>query len=137
MYSMQLGIGYSVGSLASKPERDLLMRDFMEIETVHFPKSGSQITPAHHYTDFIFSTYSPFAFRFFRDLFRIQPDDFMLSITNEPLQELSNPGASGSMFFRTKDDQFIIKTVEKNEAKFLLKLLPGYYMVNAIVLIIH
>nr|XP_027201159.1 phosphatidylinositol 4-phosphate 5-kinase type-1 alpha-like [Dermatophagoides pteronyssinus] len=128
MYSIQLGIGYSVGSMASKPERDLLMRDFMQIETVHFPKSGSQITPAHHYTDFTFSTYTPFAFRYFRDLFRIQPDDFMLSITNESLQELSNPGASGSMFFRTRDDQFIIKTVEKTEAKFLLKLLPGYYM---------
>ncbi|OTF76438.1 phosphatidylinositol-4-phosphate 5-kinase type I-like protein [Euroglyphus maynei] len=128
MYSIQLGIGYSVGSMASKPERDLLMLDFMQIETVHFPKSGSQITPAHHYTDFTFSTYTPFAFRYFRDLFRIQPDDFMLSITNESLQELSNPGASGSMFFRTRDDQFIIKTVEKTEAKFLLKLLPGYYM---------
>nr|XP_046917500.1 probable phosphatidylinositol 4-phosphate 5-kinase MSS4 [Dermatophagoides farinae] len=128
MYSIQLGIGYSVGSMASKPERDLLMRDFMQIETVHFPKSGSHITPAHHYTDFTFSTYTPFAFRYFRDLFRIQPDDFMLSITNESLQELSNPGASGSMFFRTRDDQFIIKTVEKTEAKFLLKLLPGYYM---------
>ncbi|UXI18591.1 doublesex and mab-3 related transcription factor [Sarcoptes scabiei] len=128
MYSIQLGIGYSVGSMASKPERDLLMRDFMQIETVHFPKSGSPVTPAHHHTDFTFSTFTPFAFRYFRDLFRIQPDDFMLSITNEPLQELSNPGASGSMFFRTKDDQFIIKTVEKTEAKFLLKLMPGYYM---------
>ncbi|KAI2811451.1 hypothetical protein RDWZM_003750 [Blomia tropicalis] len=128
MYSIQLGIGHSVGSLASKPERDVLYNDFNTIETVAFPKAGTTTTPAHHFTDYEFTTYTPNAFRHFRDLFRIQPDDFMLSMTNEPLQELSNPGASGSMFFRTDDDQFIIKTVEKNESKFLLKLLPGYYM---------
>ena len=130
MHSIQLGIGYSIGSLASKPERDLLMRDFMEVETVQFPKSGSQTTPAHHYTDFIFSTYTPIAFRYFRDLFRIQPDDFMLSVVNAPLKELPNSGASGSVFYRTLDDNFIIKTVERSEAKFLHKLMPGYYMVN-------
>merc|ERR1712226_862269 len=41
---------------------------------------------------------------------------------------MSNPGASGSLFWRTHDDQFIIKTVQKDEATFLRKLLPAYYM---------
>lgn len=48
---------------------------------------------------------------------------------NEPLREVINPGASGSLFFVTNDDSYIIKTVQRVEAKFLQKLLPGYYMV--------
>ena len=43
--------------------------------------------------------------------------------------ELVNPGASGSIFYRSSDDQFILKTVQSKEAEFLTKLLPGYYMV--------
>jgi 1-phosphatidylinositol-4-phosphate 5-kinase len=42
---------------------------------------------------------------------------------------LKNPGASGSLFYLTADDEFIIKTVQKKEADFLKRLLPGYYMV--------
>ncbi|RWS27334.1 phosphatidylinositol 4-phosphate 5-kinase type-1 alpha-like protein [Leptotrombidium deliense] len=126
--SIQLGIGYAVGSLASKPERDLLMQDFAIVETTSFPKEGSNITPAHHYSDFKFKTYAPVAFRYFRDLFGIQPDDFLLSVCNEPMRELTNPGASGSVFYLTNDDEFIIKTVQHKEADFLQKLLPGYYM---------
>lgn len=53
------------------------------------------------------------------------------SLCNEPLIELSNPGASGSVFYVTSDDEFIIKTVMHKEAEFLQKLLPGYYMVCA------
>lgn len=52
------------------------------------------------------------------------------SLCNEPLIELSNPGASGSVFYVTSDDEFIIKTVMHKEAEFLQKLLPGYYMVR-------
>lgn len=55
---------------------------------------------------------------------------FQYSICSEPLIELSNPGASGSLFFVTSDDEFIIKTVQHKEAEFLQKLLPGYYMVS-------
>ena len=45
------------------------------------------------------------------------------------MRELSNPGASGSLFYLSADDEFIVKTVQKKEAKFLQKLLPGYYLV--------
>lgn len=52
------------------------------------------------------------------------------SLCNEPLIELSNPGASGSLFYVSSDDEFIIKTVQHKEAEFLQKLLPGYFMVS-------
>ncbi|XP_048506256.1 phosphatidylinositol 4-phosphate 5-kinase type-1 alpha-like isoform X7 [Athalia rosae] len=128
MGSIQLGIQHAVGGLASKPERDLLMQDFMTVETTNFPSEGSNHTPAHHFSEFKFKNYAPIAFRYFRDLFGIQPDDFLMSMCSSPLRELSNPGASGSIFYLTEDDEFIIKTVQHKEGEFLQKLLPGYYM---------
>lgn len=126
--SLQLGIHSSVGRLSSKPERDVLMQDFTMLEKTNFPAAGSQTTPAHRFDDFKFKAYAPVAFRYFRDLFGISPDDYLLSVCNETLIELSNPGASGSVFYKTKDDRFIIKTVQQKESFFLRKLLPKYFM---------
>nr|XP_020462945.1 phosphatidylinositol 4-phosphate 5-kinase type-1 alpha-like [Monopterus albus] len=126
--AIQLGIAHTVGSLSQKAERDVLMQDFVVVESIFFPGEGSNLTPAHHYSDFRFKTYAPIAFRYFRELFGIRPDDYLYSLCNEPLIELSNPGASGSLFYVSSDDEFIIKTVQHKEAEFLQKLLPGYFM---------
>ncbi|XP_066424085.1 putative PIP5K1A and PSMD4-like protein [Molothrus aeneus] len=126
--AIQLGITHTVGSLSTKPERDVLMQDFYVVESIFFPSEGSNLTPAHHYNDFRFKTYAPVAFRYFRELFGIRPDDYLCSLCSEPLIELSNSGASGSLFYVSSDDEFIIKTVQHKEAEFLQKLLPGYYM---------
>ncbi|XP_062395144.1 phosphatidylinositol 4-phosphate 5-kinase type-1 alpha isoform X1 [Sardina pilchardus] len=126
--AIQLGITYTVGSLSQKAERDVLMQDFVVVESIFFPSEGSNLTPAHHYSDFRFKTYAPIAFRYFRELFGIRPDDYLYSLCNDPLIELSNPGASGSIFYVSSDDEFIIKTVQHKEAEFLQKLLPGYFM---------
>ncbi|XP_071489957.1 phosphatidylinositol 4-phosphate 5-kinase type-1 alpha-like isoform X1 [Diadema antillarum] len=131
MAAIQLGIGHSVGGLSAKKdqrERDVLLQDFTVVESVFFPSEGSNITPAHSYPEFRFKTYAPIAFRYFRQLFGIQPDDFLVSLVDRMLTELSNPGASGSVFYLTQDDEFIIKTTQHKEADFLQKLLPGYYM---------
>ncbi|KIH61290.1 hypothetical protein ANCDUO_08444 [Ancylostoma duodenale] len=37
MSAIQLGIANSIGSLASRPDRDLLLQDFEKIENVAFP----------------------------------------------------------------------------------------------------
>ncbi|TMS03271.1 Phosphatidylinositol 4-phosphate 5-kinase type-1 beta [Larimichthys crocea] len=47
--AIQLGIGYTVGNLTSKPDRDVLMQDFYVVESVFLP----------------------------RDLFGIKPDDYL------------------------------------------------------------
>ncbi|KAK2704330.1 hypothetical protein QYM36_016656 [Artemia franciscana] len=77
--SIQLGIHQAVGGLASKPERDLLMHDFYAVETIYFPQEGSGNTLRHDYSPFTFKTYAPIAFRYFRDLFGIQPSDYLAS----------------------------------------------------------
>lgn len=46
--SIQLGIGYAVGNLTSKPERDVLMQDFYVVESVFLPR-----------LEFIFKTFPP------------------------------------------------------------------------------
>ena len=74
--------------MRSKPlfrydERDLLMQDFMTVETVAFPKSGSSTTPAHSFSDFTFRTFAPLAFRYFLQLFSVKKDDFMVGKHNQ------------------------------------------------------
>ncbi|GAU91082.1 hypothetical protein RvY_03404 [Ramazzottius varieornatus] len=128
MQSIQEGIRHSVGKLASEPERDVLFTDFENTEIVFHPEAGTKFTPAHNFGDFHFKTYAPIAFRHFREVFDISPEDYMMSICVEGLIEISNPGASGSLFYLTEDEMFIIKTVDHSEAGFLLKLLPQYYM---------
>ncbi|XP_028660427.1 phosphatidylinositol 4-phosphate 5-kinase type-1 alpha-like [Erpetoichthys calabaricus] len=126
--AIQLGIAHTVGGIGQRADRDVLMQDFYVVESTFFPGQGCSLTPAHHYGDFHFKTYAPFAFQYFRELFGISPVDYLYALCNEPLIELSNPGASGSVFFVSSNDEFIIKSVQHKEAEFLQKLLPGYYM---------
>ena len=60
-------------------ERDLLMQDFMTVETNFFPKNGGHHTPAHTFSDFKFSTFAPLAFRYFLNLFGVKREDFMVN----------------------------------------------------------
>uniref|UniRef100_A0A2K5L2S6 PIPK domain-containing protein n=1 Tax=Cercocebus atys TaxID=9531 RepID=A0A2K5L2S6_CERAT len=83
--------------------RDVLMQDFCMVESLFFPSEGSDLTPAHHSSDFPFKTYAPVAFAAF--------SSYLVS----PLIELSSSGADGSLLFQHK------------EAEFLQKLLPGYH----------
>ena len=51
-------------------------------------------------------------------MFKIDAADYMMSICgNDALRELSSPGKSGSIFFLSQDDRFMIKTLRKSEVK--------------------
>lgn len=59
-----------------------------------------------------------YVIRKLRELFGIDPAEYMLAICgNDALRELSSPGKSGSNFYLTQDDRFIIKTLKKSEVK--------------------
>jgi hypothetical protein len=69
---------------------------------------------------FVFVFFSLFIgyIRHLRELFQVDPADYMLAICgNDALRELSSPGKSGSFFYLTQDDRFMIKTVKKSEVK--------------------
>ncbi|KAA8538541.1 hypothetical protein F0562_028149 [Nyssa sinensis] len=129
MLNLQLGIRYSVGKHASIL-RDLKPSDFYPKEKfwTRFPSEGSKITPPHQSVEFRWKDYCPLVFRHLRELFQVDPADYMLAICgNDALRELSSPGKSGSFFYMTQDDRFMIKTVKKSEVKVLIRMLPSYY----------
>lgn len=129
MLNLQLGIRYSIGKHVSVL-RKLKQADFDPREKfwTRFPPEGSKVTPPHQSGEFRWKDYCPMVFRHMRELFKIDPADYMLAICgNDALRELSSPGKSGSVFYLTQDDRFIIKTVKKSEVKVLLRMLPSYY----------
>ncbi|CAL0321570.1 unnamed protein product [Lupinus luteus] len=130
MLNLQLGIRHSVGRPAPSASLDLKPSAFDPKEKVwtRFPPDGSKYTPPHPSCEFKWKDYCPVVFRTLRKLFKVDAADYMLSICgNDALRELSSPGKSGSFFYLTNDDRYMIKTMKKAEAKALLRMLPAYY----------
>ncbi|XP_047980132.1 phosphatidylinositol 4-phosphate 5-kinase 9 [Salvia hispanica] len=130
MLSLQLGIRYTVGKITPIQRREVRTTDFGPRASfwMNFPKEGSQLTPSHQSEDFKWKDYCPMVFRNLRELFGIDAADYMMSICgNDALRELSSPGKSGSVFFLSQDDRFMIKTLRKSEVKVLLRMLPNYH----------
>ncbi|KAI9122358.1 hypothetical protein K1719_007047 [Acacia pycnantha] len=130
MLSLQLGIRYTVGKITPIQRREVRMSDFGPRASfwMNFPSEGSQLTPPHQSEDFKWKDYCPMVFRNLRELFEIDTADYMMSICgNDALRELSSPGKSGSVFFLSQDDRFMIKTLRRSEVKVLLRMLPDYH----------
>ncbi|XP_059652005.1 phosphatidylinositol 4-phosphate 5-kinase 6-like [Cornus florida] len=130
MLNLQLGIRHSVGRPAPTTSLDLKASAFDPREKVwtKFPPEGSKHTPPHQSIDFKWKDYCPLVFRTLRKLFKVDPADYMISICgNDALRELSSPGKSGSFFYLTNDDKYMIKTMKKAEVKVLIRMLPAYY----------
>uniref|UniRef100_G3TNQ3 Phosphatidylinositol-4-phosphate 5-kinase type 1 gamma n=1 Tax=Loxodonta africana TaxID=9785 RepID=G3TNQ3_LOXAF len=134
--AVQLGIGYTVGNLSSKPERDVLMQDFYVVESIFFPSEGSNLTPAHHFQDFRFKTYAPVAFRYFRELFGIRPDDYLSLVCSSPwlwpLCVLSafQPGGGGRTASVSSSGEWTSEKCHRNRAAMGRQLLPGRRVQN-------
>ncbi|KAG4989121.1 hypothetical protein JHK85_032104 [Glycine max] len=130
MLNLQLGIRHSVGRPAPSASLDLKSSAFDPKEKVwtRFPPEGSKHTPPHPSCEFRWKDYCPVVFRALRKLFKVDPADYMISICgNDALRELSSPGKSGSFFYLTNDECYMIKTMKKAEVKVFLRMLPTYY----------
>ncbi|GLT41918.1 hypothetical protein SLA2020_159460 [Shorea laevis] len=130
MLNLQLGIRYTVGKITPVPNRDVRPSDFGDRARIimFFPRKGSQFTPPHKSVDFYWKDYCPMVFRDLRELFKLDAAEYMMSICGDDgLRELLSPGKSGSIFYLSHDDKFIIKTLKKAELKVLLKMLPNYH----------
>ncbi|XP_015580936.1 phosphatidylinositol 4-phosphate 5-kinase 8 isoform X2 [Ricinus communis] len=130
MLNLQLGIRYTVGKITPVPRREVRTSDFGDRARIrmYFPRKGSQFTPPHYSIDFYWKDYCPMVFRNLREMFKLDAAEYMMSICGDDgLRELSSPGKSGSIFYLSHDDRFVIKTLKKSELKFFLKMLPNYY----------
>ncbi|XP_024983824.1 phosphatidylinositol 4-phosphate 5-kinase 6-like isoform X3 [Cynara cardunculus var. scolymus] len=130
MLNLQLGIRHSVGRPA--PTKSLKLKptafDAEQKLWTKFPPEGSKHTPPHQSCEFKWKDYCPLVFRTLRKLFNVDTADYMLSICgNDALRELSSPGKSGSFFYLTNDDKYMIKTMKKSEVKVLKRMLPAYF----------
>lgn len=93
----------------------------------NFYSAGNELVPSAKY-DFKFKDYAPWVFRHLRALFRLDPADYLMSLTGKYiLSELGSPGKSGSFFYFSRDYKYIIKTIHHAEHKFLRKVLKDYY----------
>jgi 1-phosphatidylinositol-4-phosphate 5-kinase len=93
--------------------------------TIH--RTGNELTPSAKY-DFKFKDYAPWVFRHLRAKFKLDPADYLMSLTSKYiLSELGSPGKSGSFFYFSRDYKYIIKTIHHSEHKFLRKILKEYY----------
>uniref|UniRef100_A0A0D9W249 1-phosphatidylinositol-4-phosphate 5-kinase n=1 Tax=Leersia perrieri TaxID=77586 RepID=A0A0D9W249_9ORYZ len=109
MLQLQLGIRHSMGKSAAVPMRELSTAEFDPRRSFG---RGSHLRGQRHLWK----------------LFSVDPADYMLAICgNDALRERSSPGKSGSLFYLTQDDRFMIKTVRKSEVKLLIRMLPSYF----------
>lgn len=126
-YYMLTGIRVSVSRCNAKVDRELTDEDFKARQKLAFDISGNELIPSSKY-DFKFKDYSPWVFRHLRALFKLDPADYLMSLTSKYiLSELSSPGKSGSFFYFSRDFRFIIKTIHHSEHKMLRKILKDYY----------
>ncbi|KAI1377879.1 SAICAR synthase-like protein [Hypoxylon crocopeplum] len=126
-YNMLTGIRVSVSRTNAKLDRPLTDADFETKQKSTFDIAGNELVPSAKY-DFKFKDYAPWVFRHLRALFRLDPADYLMSLTGKYiLSELGSPGKSGSFFYFSRDYKYIIKTIHHAEHKFLRKVLKDYY----------
>ncbi|KAJ2896113.1 hypothetical protein MKZ38_005868 [Zalerion maritima] len=151
-YNMLTGIRVSVSRTNAKLDRELTDQDFEAKQKSTFdmyepPSSapspsnssfrqcadrfsnsaGNELVPSAKY-DFKFKDYAPWVFRNLRTKFKLDPADYLMSLTGKYiLSELGSPGKSGSFFYFSRDYKYIIKTIHHAEHKFLRKILKDYY----------
>ena len=138
MLNLQLGIRWSVGKAegeaaaaaaagGSKSEAPT-QEEYDRREKQVFPSAGSAETPPHPSRDFKWKDYSPAVFRKLRVAYGEDSGEYMVSVTgSQALRQMGSPGKSGSVFFMSHDDRYIIKTMRKDEQKKLQAMLPDYY----------
>ncbi|KAL7924796.1 hypothetical protein ACQKWADRAFT_258055 [Trichoderma austrokoningii] len=126
-YNMLTGIRVSVSRTNAKLDRELTDADFNVKQKSTFDITGNELVPSAKY-DFKFKDYAPWVFRHLRNAFRLDPADYLMSLTGKYiLSELGSPGKSGSFFYFSRDYKYIIKTIHHAEHKFLRKILREYY----------
>lgn len=126
-YNMLTGIRFTVSRTNAKIDRELTDADFDARHKFSFDITGNELTPSAKY-DFKFKDYAPWVFRHLRGNFKLDPADYLVSLTSKYiLSELGSPGKSGSFFYFSRDYKYIIKTIHHAEHKFLRKILREYY----------
>ena len=122
---------------------DLTKNDFCKFDKIHFKpqgsvavtassgvtKKGSYNTPPHKLPHkFIFKDYCPKVYRQIRAYYGIKEEDYMVSVCGDfHFIEFMTNSKSGEWFYYSGDAKYLIKTMSKEESKFMRALLPHYF----------
>ena len=105
------------------------------VRTFNLSKNGDEQTPPFFFTD-----YAPVLFRLLRLQFGIGRTEYLKSLGIDhmvfnllfgslcTLKQMSSTGSSGSIFFISHDERFIVKSLPKREFEVLLRILPDYVL---------
>ena len=101
------------------------------IQTINFGKRKEEVYILKEFAGIIFNNIRLYL-GYDKDNFisSISPQDFIteLMISNQTIfEELCSTGRSGSLLYFTRDGKFIVKTIKKDEYKFLKEILPDYF----------
>ncbi|XP_026189953.1 uncharacterized protein LOC34618003 [Cyclospora cayetanensis] len=137
--NVMLGMRLAGGRVAIAPERSLKPYDFNYKEKFRLlSQTPHEDASPLHPTTVRFTDYAPMVFRRLREMFKIDKTMYIHSIGPEQvvsnlllgslasLSELVSEGKSGALFYYTADGKFIIKTVSRESARGLRRLLPDY-----------
>ena len=134
---MIMGIQIAVQSIPNfhiKTNEDLskyMTNMLYSIQTINFGKKKEEVFILKEFAGIIFNNIRLYL-GFDKDDFisSISPQDFIteLMISNQTIfEELCSTGKSGSLFYYTRDGKFIVKTIKKDEYKFIKQILPDYF----------
>ena len=137
LLNMIMGIQIAVQSIPNfhiKSQENLnkyLNNMLYSIQTINFDKKKEEVFILKEFAGIIFNNIRLYL-GFDKDDFiaSISPQDFIteLMISNQTIfEELCSTGKSGSLFYYTRDGKFIVKTIKKDEYKFIKLILPDYF----------
>ena len=137
LLNMIMGIQIAVQSIPNfhiKNNEDLnkyLTNMLYSIQTINFGKKKEEVFILKEFAGIIFNNIRLYL-GYDKDDFisSISPQDFIteLMISNQTIfEELCSTGKSGSLFYYTRDGKFIVKTIKKDEYKFIKQILPEYF----------
>ncbi|EFA78513.1 ankyrin repeat-containing protein [Heterostelium album PN500] len=125
MQYIMIGIRRAIGETMTLTNRSLKQKDY-------------DVVVEFKYNGWLFKDFSPFPFKKIRDKLDIDPMHFMFSLGPEKIFgnlllgnlshvcEVVTSGRSGSMFFRSNEGRYLLKTIPPNEEFVLKSILPSY-----------
>ena len=137
LLNMIMGIQIAVQSIPNfhiKNNEDLnkyMTKMLYSIQTINFGKRNEEVFILKEFAGIIFNNIRIYLGYDKEDFISsISPQDFITELmisTQTIFEELCSTGRSGSLFYYARDGKFIVKTIKRDEYKFIKKILSDYF----------
>eukprot|EP00347_Sterkiella_histriomuscorum_P008734 403343955 len=137
--NIMIGIKKSISNLVEIPFLEMSDKQFLIRQRLENQWISNANTKESKIKDFKFFDYAPMIFQRIRRLSEIPEEDYLQSLGPDSilncfwnnnyssLYELCSSGKSGSLFYYTEDQKYMLKTISRDEFKKLKEILKQYY----------